>query len=225
MMIRINLLPVKQAQKRELGRQWLILGLVLLVGCLVGNYLWYSARVSKADRLASQIDTIKARIADLQRAIGEVDNINKRKKEVEDKLKVLTDLSKKRSGPVRMLDALSDATPKKVMLTDFAESSNQVKLVGRAVSHEDVADFMRALSGVVWTPKGMARVIERKRASAFVRVQLSEVDIQDEFDLSAVANFFSNIELKTATAVTDAKAGPSGRRVDFEIAMTANYAI
>jgi hypothetical protein len=37
--------------------------------------------------------------------------------------------------------------------------------------------------------------------------------------------FFSNIDLKQATSVSDKSAGASERRVDFEINMSANYAI
>ncbi len=225
MMIRINLLPVKQAQKRELGRQWLILGLVVLVGALVGNYLWFNSRETKANRLDAQINEIRARIAELEKAIGEVNNINKRKKEVEDKLKILSDLRKKRSGPVRMLDALATATPKKVYLVEFAESAGQVRINGKAGSHEDVADFMRNLSGVVWTPKGMARVIERKRDSANVRVQFFKDDSQEDLPVSEVSNFFTGIELKSDTMAVDAKSGAAGRIVTFEIGLAANYAI
>ncbi|MBS1152228.1 MAG: pilN, partial [Myxococcaceae bacterium] len=127
MMIRINLLPVRQVQKREVGRQVLILAALVIVLGLVGNYLWYSDRESERVRLASSVIETQRRITELEKVIGEVNNINKRKKEVEDKLKILNDLRKLRSGPVRMLDALATATPKKVWLSDFNEQSNQVK--------------------------------------------------------------------------------------------------
>ncbi len=226
MMIRINLLPVRQVQKREVGRQVLILAAVIIVGGLVGNYLWYSDRESAREKLSTQITDTQRRITELEKVIGEVNNINKRKKEVEDKLKILNELRKLRSGPVRMLDALATATPKKVWLSDFNEQSNQVKITGKALSHEDVAELMRGLATVVWTPKGMGRVVERKRDALNVRVELlsGEGAIED-FATAEVSVFFSNIDLKEARSVTDKTAGASERRIDFEIQMSANYAI
>src|SRR5688500_12954281 len=125
MMIRINLLPVRQVKKREAGKQWLVLGAALVVATLVGNFLWYSARSSEASQKRAEVKQRDQRNAELEKIIGEVTNINKRKKEVEDKLKVLTDLRKSRSGPVRLLDALSTATPRKVWLTKFEETGKK----------------------------------------------------------------------------------------------------
>ncbi len=226
MMIRINLLPVRQVQKREVGRQVLILAAIVVIGGLVGNYLWYDNRESERVRLANQIVETQRRITEIEKVIGEVNNINKRKKEVEDKLKILNELRKLRSGPVRMLDALATATPKKVWLVDFNEQSNLVKITGKALSHEDVAELMRGLATVVWTPKGMGRVVERKRDAPQVRIELlsGEGSIED-FLVSEVNAFFSNIDLKQATSVVDKSAGASERHIDFEINMSANYAI
>jgi len=172
MMIRINLLPVRQVQKREISRQFLVLvGVVLLLTGIL-NYLAYERLASEADRNAKKITQTQARINELEKVIGEVNNINKRKKEVEDKLKVLSDLRKGRSGPVRLMDALSTAIPKKVWLTDFDEKSNAVKITGLAASHEDVAEFMRSLANVCWTAKGMGRLVDQKRDAKTARVEL-----------------------------------------------------
>jgi type IV pilus assembly protein PilN len=222
MMIRINLLPIRQGKKRELGRQFLVVVAGLTMMALIGNWFWYNQLAEQRDRSQIRIDDTKKRIAELEQVIGEVNNINKRRKEVEDKLGVLDKLRKGRSGPVRMLDALSTATPKKVFLTDFEEKASAVKLVGRAQSHEDVADFMRGLSAMVWTPKGMGRVVERKRDAQELRVELlSSEGAMEDFKLSEVAAFFSNIDLKKA----ESKDEKAARQINFEIAMSANYQI
>jgi type IV pilus assembly protein PilN len=222
MMIRINLLPVRAGKKRELGRQYLVVAAGLITIALIGNWFWYGQLASERDRNQVRIDDTKKRIAELEKVIGEVNNINKRRKEVEEKLSVLDKLRKGRTGPVRMLDALSTATPKKVFLTTFEEKSSAVKLEGRAASHEDVADFMRGLAGIVWTPKGMARVVERKRDSPTVRCELLTTEgAMEDFSLAEVAPFFSNIDLKKAESKDD----KTTHQVTFEIAMSANYTI
>ncbi len=223
MMIRINLLPVRQGKKREMGRQYLVVAAFLIAVALGGNWFWYSQLASERDRNQARIDDTRRRISELEKVIGEVNNINRRRKEVEEKLAVLEKLRKGRTGPVRMLDALSTATPKKVYLTEFDEKSSLVKLKGAAASHEDVADFMRGLSAIVWTPKGMGRVVERKRDAQDVRVELlTSEGAMEDFKVSEVAPFFGNIDLKKAEARTDS-AGTS--QVSFEIGMSANYAI
>jgi len=229
MMIRINLLPVRAVKKRELGRQFLVLGAGVVVLTLVINGAWYLDRASTSSRNQERIATTRARIAELEKVIGEVNNINKRKREVEEKLKVLDELRRGRSGPVRMLDALSTATPKKIWLSDFDEKQNAVKLEGTAVSHDDVAEFMRALQNVVWTPKGMARLVEQKRDAKNARVELLAAEgAIEEFQTAQIAAFFTGIELKKAEQKTtpgSAQTGGASKLVQFTITLTANYAI
>ena len=228
MLIRINLLPVRAVKKREAGRQWLVAaaGIVILTGAL--NAVWYFSRSGAAEKKAAEVAQKRQRIAELEKVIGEVNNINKRKKEVEDKLKVLTDLRKSRSGPVRMMDALATATPKKVWLKLFEEKDNQVRISGMAFSHEDVAEFMRALDSVVWTPKGLGRFVERRRDNSKVsRVELlSGNGAIGDFGEGEAQHFFANIDLKRAEQ-KDAKAGTpgGGKLVDFEIDLTSSYAL
>jgi type IV pilus assembly protein PilN len=228
MMIRINLLPVRAVKKREMGRQVLVLGGAVIVLTMVLNVIWYLDRSSTRDRNQERINATSARIAELEKVIGEVNNINRRKREVEEKLRVLEELRKGRSGPVRLLDALATATPKKIWLKDFDEKANAVKLEGTAVSHDDVAEFMRALQNVVWTPKGMGRLVEQRREAKTSRVELlaSEGAIED-FPVAEIAAFFTGIDLKKAEQkeVRSAGAAPSAKLVEFTITLTANYAI
>jgi len=219
MMIHINLLPVRQEKKREVGRQFLVVVGGALLLTLLGNWLWYDGLASEEKKNAQRMAATQARIAELEKVIGEVDKINARKKDVQAKLAILADLRKQRTGPVRMLDALSTAIPKKVWLTGFDEKSSAVKMTGRAVSHEDVAEFMRALQSIVWTPRGMGRLIEQKRDSAFARVE--------DFPTKSISNFFTRVDLKKAESKAPGQGSASGapRIVEFEINMISNYAI
>ena len=226
MLIRINLLPTRQVKKREMGKQMLVLFAAFLVLGLVLNFLWYQARGSIEAENARKLEATKAEIANLEKAIGEVNNINKRRTEVKAKLAVLEDLRKKRGGPVRMMDALATAMPKKVWLKDFDEKSNAVKLTGTAVSHEDVADFMRSLGNIVWTPKGMGRMVEQKAEAKTSRVELIASDgAIEDFPIAEVGYFFTNIELKKAEQhELKVEGGLASKSVDFEIMLSANYA-
>lgn len=225
-LIRINLLPVRQAAKRKDSAQILILGALVVLGAGIGNYIWLSSTEDRSRRLEQKISETQARITELEKVIGEVNNINKRKKEVEDKLKVLNELRKGRSGPVRMLDALATSIPNKVAISAFDESNSAVRLTGKAVSHEDVAEFMKSLATIVWTPKGIGRIVERKRDATNMRVELLAAGgAIEDFNLSEVANFFTNIELSKATQIDERINNNPVKRVNFDISLQCNYAI
>ncbi|NVJ01187.1 PilN domain-containing protein [Myxococcus sp. AM009] len=225
MMIRINLLPVRAVKKREMGRQVLVLFAVVLVGAAVANYAWYDNRDTELASHRQGVATAKAKIAELEKIIGEVKNINTRKAEVEKKLAVLDSLRKGRNGPVRMLDALASATPKKVWVKSFVEAKNMVSIDGSAVSHDEVAEFMRSLNSVVWTPKGMGRLVDERRENKTSRVELLTAEATiEEFPQAQVTPFFTGIDLKNATQGKSTESGAPAL-VDFKISLKSNYAI
>jgi type IV pilus assembly protein PilN len=229
MMIHINLLPVRQEKKREVGRQFLVVVGGALFITLLGNWLWYDGLASEEKKNAQRIASTQARIAELEKVIGEVDKINARKKDVQGKLAILSDLRKQRTGPVRMLDALSTAIPKKVWLTSFEEKANAVRMTGRAASHEDVAEFMRGLQNIVWTPKGMGRLVEQRRDASNARVELVGGEgAVEEFPSKSISNFFTRVDLKKAESKNSgagAAAAGAPKLIEFEIGMNSNYAI
>jgi type IV pilus assembly protein PilN len=227
MMIRINLLPVRAAKKKEMGKQILVLFAAFIVAACVGNYMWYADRKAEFDSNAASIAQVKNKITELEKVIGEVSKINDRKLEVEKKLSVLDSLRKGRSGPVKMMDALASAMPKKLWLKNFVEEKSGVKIAGSAVSHDEVAEFMRGLSSMVWTPKGMGRLVEQRRDAKTSRVELLTPDATiEEFPVGAIKSFFTNIELKDAVIQAARGNDPNAlTTVDFNITLSANYAI
>src|SRR3954466_11269756 len=140
-MIRINLLPVRAAKKREFGRQQLLLFVLLLVLAAIGNYFWYGRVSNELSSLDKQITSTRAEIAQLEKTIGEVKSIKDDKKALEDKLKILDTLKQGRTGPVKVLDELSSVMPEKVWLLDFVEQAGGVSMIGQASSYEDLSIF------------------------------------------------------------------------------------
>src|SRR5260370_16843032 len=111
MIVRINLLPVRQGKKREVSRQFLVLTAAVIVLVLVGNYIFFERVNGESERNTSKINQTQARIGELEKVIGEVNNLNARKKEVEDKLKIPSDLRKRKSVPVPLPYALPPSLP------------------------------------------------------------------------------------------------------------------
>lgn len=226
MMIRINLLPVRAVKKREMGRQILALFGAVFIAGFIGNYFWYSSRDDVYQNNARALASTRARIADLDKVIGEVKNINTRKTEVEKKLAVLDELRKGRSGPVRLLDALATSVPKKAWLKTFTEERGSVKISGSAVSHDEVAELMRNLNSMVWTPKGIGRLVEQRRDAKTSRVELVSAEVAiEEFPVGDIKPFFNNVDLKSTVQTGAGKQPGQISTVDFDISLTANYAI
>jgi len=144
-MIRINLLPVRAAKKREFGRQQVILFALLLVIALIGNWYWYSRVDGELAQYDSQISRTHTEIAQLEKTIGEVKSITQDKKALEDKLKILDALKKGRTGPVKVMDELASLIPSKVWLIDYSETNGAVAMKGAAVSYEDLSAFSKKL--------------------------------------------------------------------------------
>jgi type IV pilus assembly protein PilN len=144
-MIRINLLPVRAAKKREFGKQQIVLFVLLLVLAGIGNFFWYNRVDSELTGLDRQIATTKAEIAQLEKTIGEVKSIKDDKKALEDKLKILDTLKKGRTGPVKVMDELATIIPQKVWITDYTETGGAVAMNGSAASYEDLSTFSKKL--------------------------------------------------------------------------------
>ena len=144
-MIRINLLPVRAAKKREFGRQQLVLLGLLLLLIGIGNYYWYSRVDGELAGLDSQISRTRTEIAQLEKTIGEVKSIKEDKKALEDKLKILDTLKKGRTGPVKVMDELATIIPQRVWLKEYGEASGGVNMSGSAASYEDLSEFSKKL--------------------------------------------------------------------------------
>lgn len=144
-MIRINLLPVKAAQKKEMLKgQLMVVALVLIasVGICSAAYMHI---VGEVEDMQTQINQKKSQIAQLQKIIKEVKDFEKRQKDLRSKLNVLEQLKAARVGPVYLLDELYNAMPDKLWLTKFKEGSGKATISGIGSSEETVALFMRNL--------------------------------------------------------------------------------
>ncbi len=144
-MIRINLLPVRAAQKKEKLRSQVSVLVLCLVAMLLACGGLYATIVMDIDRQKAQISQINAEISQLNAKIGQVGRYKKLQDELRSKLEVLQQLKVAKSGPVRLLDELSRILPKTLWLTSFRESGGAISLNGIGSNERTVADFMQKL--------------------------------------------------------------------------------
>ena len=144
-MIRINLLPIRQTQKRQTVQQQLLLGAACLIVTLIGCIVWYAKVSSDAKSLQQSIAQKRQDVTKLEKIIGEINQLEDKRKELEEKQKIISNLRKGKTGPVRALDDLSSLIPDRVWVTNLSEKRGAVTLEGKAITHEDVSAFMKAL--------------------------------------------------------------------------------
>jgi type IV pilus assembly protein PilN len=144
-MIRINLLPVRRTEKQHRIQQQLLAFAGVLIATIIGCIVWtaYNSNV-KSDREA-QIGEKRKELAQLDKIIGEVNEFTSKKKELEEKLQIIDQLKKGKTGPVRALDDLATEIPNRVWLTKVDEKGGGMTVEGKAIDHEDVSAFMKAL--------------------------------------------------------------------------------
>lgn len=144
-MIRINLLPVRAAKKKESARQQISIFLLAIAGVMVLAFGIYMVTVAKISAANDEIAKSEQEIKRLKEKIGEIDNIKKFQAEVKKKLDILNQLRRDKAGPATRLAKLSDAVPEKLWLTKYTENAGSVSLGGVAFDEELIAAFMRNL--------------------------------------------------------------------------------
>lgn len=149
-MIKINLLPHREAKRKELqSKFYSLLMLAGIVGAafvlLVG--MMFSAQLSdQADRKAylnkanAELDEKIKEVATLKQ---EIDGLKARQQAVED-------LQGDRNQPVYMLNELVKLAPEGLYLNIIKQSGQQISIKGYAQSHDVVRIFVKSLGESKW---------------------------------------------------------------------------
>jgi type IV pilus assembly protein PilN len=148
-MIRINLLPVRAAKRKESARQQIIILLGTLTIILLLNLLVYFYLVVKIRSTNEEIARSEQELVELKNKIGKIKELEKLKSEVQKKLDVLSRLRRDRSGPVKRLQSLSQSTPEKLWLTSYSENGSSINLKGISFDEELIASFMKSIEASV----------------------------------------------------------------------------
>src|SRR6266540_5695895 len=102
-MIKINLLPIRAARKKETARQQVIILFasilsVVVIDCAIYFYIGLKIQSTKTEITRSENE-----IQELKLKIGKINNLKNLKQEVQKKLDVLILLRKGKVGPVNRL--------------------------------------------------------------------------------------------------------------------------
>ncbi len=152
-MIRINLLPVRAARKKESIRFQTTIAVLITSFCFALAIFLYIVYIFEVKSVKDEIVIIEDENRKVMKKIGQLKNIKAEKKLVQDKLDVVDKLEAGRSGPVDLLTKIATAIPEMATLNSLVQKGNTVVVKGYAADKEVVADFMRKLrkAGEGWS--------------------------------------------------------------------------
>jgi type IV pilus assembly protein PilN len=182
-MIRINLLPVKAAQKQEKLKGQLAVAALSVAVTLGLCAIVYLQLLSWVDEAKTNVETKKIEVTKLMKTIGEANEFKKRQDSLQAKLTVLDQLEKSRSGPVTLLDELYKAMPDKLWLEAFKENGQKATLSGLGINEETVALFMRNLEV---SPEFAAVSLKGTQQVVKDGVKLNKFDIECDLERKRV---------------------------------------
>ena len=149
-MIKINLLPIRAARRREALRRQVLGGVASIVLIIICLYLTNQVKTHEIHSLVNKINYTKQEIDRLKEIIAEVDLLKAKKKELEDKKDIISKLEAAKIGPVRVLEELGFAVTKTLWLTSLNEKEGLLELKGSAMDNDAIADFLTNLEKSIY---------------------------------------------------------------------------
>lgn len=175
-MIRINLLPSRDAPRKQAAVVQIVVFAVLLIVAAAAVFTLDSYQRGQINAQTRSNQLIQNRIERIRRQIRDHDQIRERIEEIESKQGVINELLAGRTGPVFVMVELAKVTSRggsptidhdrymdlvrrspgqaydpswdgrRLWIQSFQEENREVELSGLAMNHEDVAEFLRRLS-------------------------------------------------------------------------------
>ncbi|MES2296289.1 MAG: PilN domain-containing protein [Pseudomonadota bacterium] len=204
-MLRINLLPHREARRKQKKAAFLVL---LALAAAVGTTVVLMVGGYNAARIAIQNErnqVIKQANGELDKKIAEIATLKEEIEGLKARQQAVEDLQGDRNQPVYLMDELVKQTPAGVYLRSIKQDGQRVAITGVAQSQERVAELLRNLaSGSPW--------LERPE---FGGTQASTLDKSKTgkkvFDFSVTVGIKRPRD-KEAAAANDAKGARAGAK-------------
>lgn len=144
-MIKINLLPHREAKRKQRQKEFvamLLLSAVLGAVIVLAVGAFFSTRLSDQEQLNTFIKNENTR---LDGEIKEVANLKQEIEALKARQQAVEDLQSDRNQPVYLMDELVQQVPEGVYLKSFKQDGQRVVLNGYAQSNERVSELLRNL--------------------------------------------------------------------------------
>ena len=207
-MIRINLLPHREAKRKQKQSAFVaLMALGGLVGAgivlLVGGY-----NASQISVQNERNEVLKQASAELDKKIGEITTLKEEIAALQARQQAVEDLQGDRNQPVYLLDELVRQAPDGVHLKTVKQDGQRVVVNGVAQSQERVAELLRNLSGgSSWLEKPELTEV---RAATLAQSKTGKKVV--EFTLAVLIRRQRDKDAAAAAAAVAAKAGDTAAK-------------
>ena len=163
-MPRINLLPWREAQRKERKLAFLVaLGVAVLAAVVTtfASYLMYDSMIAGQQR---RNEMLRGQIKLLDKQIEEINNLESDKQRFIARMQVIEKLQRSRPGIVHVFDEIVKTLPDGVYLTGVqqisAGANKRLKFDGIAQSSTRVSSFMRNIDASDWLRNPELEVVQ-----------------------------------------------------------------
>jgi type IV pilus assembly protein PilN len=184
-MPRINLLPWREAQRKERKLAFLIALGAATVAAAVATFAAYLLFNSLVGSQEARNERLRTEIKALDLQIQEINNLETQKQRFISRMQVIEKLQRSRSEVVHMFDEVTGQVPDGLYLTSFKQNAKRLRFEGVAQSSTRVSTFMRNISGSQWMKDPELEKVETKQGqttgSSFILYadQISTLDDSD----------------------------------------------
>jgi type IV pilus assembly protein PilN len=166
-MPRINLLPWREAQRKERKLAFLVALGVAVLAAMVSTfavYLMYDSMIAGQQR---RNQMLRAQIKLLDKQIEEINNLETEKQRFIARMDVIEKLQRSRPGIVHVFDEIVKTLPDGVYLTGVqqisAGANKRLKFDGIAQSSTRVSSFMRNIDASEWLRNPELEVVQTSK--------------------------------------------------------------
>ena len=157
-MIRINLLPAREARRRIELRRQIQVAVVVVVAAIGGGIGGYMAQNSNLQEHQQELAGIQEEVKHLEVIIKEVQKFETRQALLHKKVGAIEDIKTKQRRPARVLADISRSLPDQMWLVSIKDTGTGIQISGRSFDNVGIAAFMENL----------------ERSSSFGNVELIE---------------------------------------------------
>lgn len=174
-MVRLNLLPWREARRQRNKRLFLIYGMAAVLTTLGAAIASYFVIDGMTQTQEARNAFLTAEISRLDKQIKEIKEIEKKKADLLARMDIIQELQRIRPEIVHLFDEIVTAMPDGVFLTGIKQSGRNVILEGRAQSYSRVSDLMRNIKASTWITNPTLNIIKDQSKGA---TDLSQFELQ-----------------------------------------------
>ena len=159
-MSKINLLPWREARRKELQQQFMVMFVIVaLIGVAVwGAIHFYHVQLIEVQN--TRLAFIDMQIKEVDKKIEEIKQLEKEKERLLARMRAIEQLQGNRPLIVRLFDELVKSLPEGVTVTSIQQQGTKITINGVAQSNARVSSFMRNLENSQWLAQPDLKIIQ-----------------------------------------------------------------